>query len=201
MEYPTRVQNFKKCEQLQRDWTWVDEMRFKWFTSKYYSPQSSKYFDWVQEKLFVRIMNHLKSTEFTASLNVPHDYMIQAQMIQVHFWLVINRLKQIGSIQSITLAKRIHFVLNMEIIRSAGSVNLKKSNVLSTTLERMLEMNNTILELHFNRSEMTKDNPYRGIDAMVWSIAFAEKVHRYSDEVYLFSDYLVQNFKHMERHT
>lgn len=36
---------------------------------------------------------------------------------------------------------------------------------------------------------------------MVWSIAFAEKVHRYSEEVYLFSDYLVNNFKHMERHT
>lgn len=61
----------------------------------------------------------------------------------------------------------------MEIIRSAQSLNVKKSNLLVTTLERMLELNSTILELHFNKSEVTKDNPYKGIDAMVWSIAFA----------------------------
>lgn len=36
---------------------------------------------------------------------------------------------------------------------------------------------------------------------MVWSIAFAEKVHRFSDEVYLFSDYLLQNFLHMQNHS
>lgn len=65
----------------------------------------------------------------------------------------------------------------------------------------MLEMNNSVLEMHFNRSELTKNNLYRGIDAMVWSIAFAEKVHRYSNEVYLFSDYLIQNFNHLQRHT
>ena len=65
----------------------------------------------------------------------------------------------------------------------------------------MLEMNSNILEMHFNRSHITKDNLYKGIDAMVWSIAFAEKIHRYADEVYIFSDYLIQNFKHMQQHT
>ena len=55
--------------------------------------------------------------------------------------------------------------------------------------------------MHFNRSDITKNNPYKGIDAMVWSIVFAEKVHRYADEVYLFGDYLVQNIEHLERHS
>jgi hypothetical protein len=36
---------------------------------------------------------------------------------------------------------------------------------------------------------------------MVWSIAFAEKVHRYSEEVYLFSEYLIKNFYNMKHHT
>lgn len=36
---------------------------------------------------------------------------------------------------------------------------------------------------------------------MVWSIAFAEKVHRYSEEVYLFSEYLIKNFQNMKHHT
>jgi len=36
---------------------------------------------------------------------------------------------------------------------------------------------------------------------MMWSIAFAEKVHRYADEVYLFADYLVQNYIHLKQHS
>lgn len=127
--------------------------------------------------------------------------MIEAQLIQIHFWLVIDRLRKINTPGSLVLARRLTFTLNLEIVRSSRSVNLKKSNVLQASLERMLDTNNTILELHFHRSELTKDNPYRGADALVWSIAFAEKVHRYSDEVYLFAEYLVKNFQHMQRHS
>jgi len=32
------------------------------------------------------------------------------------------------------------------------------------------------------------------LDALVWSAVFFEKVHRYSDEVYLMSEYLLQNY-------
>jgi hypothetical protein len=118
-------------------------------------------------------MNHIRSTEFTSALNIPHDYMIQAQMVQIHFWLVMDRLNKIGTEASVALARRIGLTLNMELVRSAQSVNLKKSNILTSTLERMLDSNSNILELHFNRSEVTRHNPYKGIDAMVWSIAFA----------------------------
>jgi len=122
-------------------------------------------------------------------------------MVQIHFWLIIDRLKKIGTLRTQILAKRLEFALNFEIVRGAQSVNLKKSNVLVASLERMLEMNSNILDMHFNISELTKNSPYRAIDAMVWSIAFAEKVHRYSDEVYLFSEYLVQNFIHLQHHS
>lgn len=127
--------------------------------------------------------------------------MIEAQLIQIHFWLVIDRLRKINTTGSMVLARRLAFTLNLEIVRSSRSVNVKKSNILQASLERMLETNNTILELHFHRSDLTKDNPYKGIDALVWSIAFAEKVHRYADEVYLFGEYLVRNFEHLQRHT
>lgn len=30
-----------------------------------------------------------------------------------------------------------------------------------------------MLELHFERSPITKNNHYKGIDALVWSLAFA----------------------------
>ena len=48
------------------------------------------------------------------------------------------------------LARRLTISLNMEMARSAQSVNVKKSNVLTSSLERMLESNSSILELHFN---------------------------------------------------
>lgn len=109
-------------------------MQFKWSTSKYYTPTTRQYFDWVMEKLFLRIMKHIRSVEFTSCLNVPHDYMIEAQMVQIHFWLVIDRLKKIGSISAMTLARRITFSLNVEILKSAQAVNLKKSNLLIASL-------------------------------------------------------------------
>jgi len=71
--------------------------------------------------------------------------MIEAQLAQIHFWLVINRLKQIGTSGCTVLARRLTMSLDLEIGKSARSVNVKKSNVLQASLERMLETNNTIL--------------------------------------------------------
>jgi hypothetical protein len=59
-------------------------------------------------------------------------------LIQIHFWLVIDRLKKIGTTGAMVLARRLAFTLNFEIVRSARSVNLKKSNILQASLERML---------------------------------------------------------------
>jgi hypothetical protein len=36
----------------------------------------------------------------------------------------------------------------------------------------MLWQNNNVLKFHFISSNITKDNPYKGIDALVWSILF-----------------------------
>jgi hypothetical protein len=138
LAYASRAHCRRKYEQLYTNWTFLDELRFRYFTAKYYDPTSRKYFEWVEQKLFVRIMNHLKSVEFTSCLNIPHDYMIEAQLIQIHFWLVIDRLRKIASTGALVLARRLAFTLNLEIVRSARSVNLKKSNVLQASLERML---------------------------------------------------------------
>ena len=44
-----------------------------------------------------------------------------------------------------------------------------------------------IFNLHFYGYKETKADPYKQIDALVWSIIFLEKVERYSDEVYRMS--------------
>ena len=60
--------------------------------------------------------------------------MIQAQMVQIHFWLVIDRLSQFDSKMAEVLGRRLTMTLNMEMARSAQSVNVKKSNVLTSSL-------------------------------------------------------------------
>ncbi len=39
-------------------------------------------------------------------------------------------------------------------------------------LNKMLSQNNNVLKFHFKTSNITKSNPYLGIDALVWSILF-----------------------------
>lgn len=64
----------------------------------------------------------------------------------------------------------------------------------------MLWQNAGVLRFHFSISNITKDNPYKGIDALVWSILFFEKVNRYGDEVYLMGEYLVKNYQMMQHY-
>jgi hypothetical protein len=98
---------------LYLSWNFLDAWKFDWITAKYYDPSSPKYYDWVEQKLFVRIMNHLRSQEFTSCLNIPHDYMIEAQLIQIHFWLVIDRLRKIATTGALVLARKLTFTLNL----------------------------------------------------------------------------------------
>ena len=64
---------------------------------------------------------------------------------------------------------------------SATKLNVKKENILLRNLHNMIWKNSGGLRLHFVTSNITKDTPYKGIDALVWSILFFEKVNRYGD--------------------
>lgn len=61
LSYALRGDSRHKYEKLYSNWTFFDELRFNWFTQRYYDPTSRYFFEWVEQKLFVRIMNHLKS--------------------------------------------------------------------------------------------------------------------------------------------
>ena len=67
-------------------------------------------------------------------------------------------------------------------------------------LHKMLWQNNNILKFHFIASDITKNNYYKGIDALVWSTLFFEKVNRYGDEVYLLSEYLIKNYRMIQNY-
>lgn len=91
--------------------------------------------------------------------------------------------------------------LRTQLDLSIGSLNVKRKALLEKNIAKMIDMNSSVLSMHFKHSNLTKDNPYLGIDALVWSLAFTEKVERYSDQVYLFSEYLVKSYQHIQRHS
>lgn len=49
--------------------------------------------------------------------------------------------------------------------------------------------NRKAYDRHFN--ELYKDDPYEKIDALVWSSVYFEKLERYSEDVYLMSEYIM----------
>ena len=93
----SRLPNRIKYMQLTESWGRWDQFHFKWVDGKDFDPTHRRYYEWVHTRIFSQIMNHVRSLEFSAGLNIPHDFMIQAMVLQIHFWMVINRLKQIGS--------------------------------------------------------------------------------------------------------
>lgn len=41
----------------------------------------------------MRTYHWVRCTEFTASLEIPHDYMINTLILQAHLWLIADRLR------------------------------------------------------------------------------------------------------------
>lgn len=70
-----------------------------------------------------------------------------------------------------------------------GKIHLKKKNDFIKDVNHFMIHNRNALTKHFKSTY--KHNPYEKIDALIWSTIFFEKVHRYSDEVYLMSEYLI----------
>jgi hypothetical protein len=47
LNYPARGETRKKLEQIYTNWTFFDDLRFRWFTAKYYDPTSRKFYEWA----------------------------------------------------------------------------------------------------------------------------------------------------------
>lgn len=75
-----------------------------------------------------------------------------------------------------------------------GSMNIKKLNLMKKHVNDLISNTYDRLSMHFKGYETSQNNPYYGIDALVWTLVFREKVERYSPEVYLFSEYLLKNY-------
>ncbi len=127
--------------------------------------------------------------------------MIEMAMYQIHVWLICEKLQVIDTRDSRYVANLIMENFKNVLEMRAATLNVKKENILVRNLHKMLWQNAGVLRFHFTKSNITKNNHYKGIDALVWSILFFEKVDRYGDEVYLMGEYLIKNYQMIQNYT
>ena len=83
------------------------------------------------------------------------------------------------------------------IAREVTQIHLKKKNDFVANLNFFKNLNQNLFEKHFFSDSKTSQNPYYKIDSLVWSALFYEKVERYSDHVYILSEYMIQHFRYL----
>ena len=62
-------------------------------------------------------------------------------------------------------------------------------------IEESFDTQKRQLHWHFLIYNLTSENPYYKIDALVWSFIFREKIDRYDDRVYKMSQYLILQYE------
>lgn len=83
------------------------------------------------------------------------------------------------------------------VAQEVNDIHIKKKGDFIQNLKYFKDMNQNLFEKHFYSDPKTSQNPYYKIDALVWSVIYFEKVERYSDQVYLLSEYFIQHFRYL----
>lgn len=122
-------------------------------------------------------------------LNIPPDFHIEHSILNMHLWMIIDRLKKINSRESRILWKNIEYLFKQYTLESVGKIHLRKKTDFIKDVNHFMINNRRCFDRHFN--QMYVEDPYEKIDALVWSSIFFEKVERYSEEVYLMSEYFI----------
>lgn len=76
-------------------------------------------------------------------------------------------------------------------------IHLKKKNDFVKDVNHFMMNIRNFLDDHFNKNEKSKSNPYYQIDSLVWSTIYFEKVPRYSNLVYLTSEYMIKQYEYV----
>ena len=172
------------------------KMRFKY--DKYmYEIKGEERYNRIASTLVQRILEWVHSIEFNHVLKLPPDFHITHAILNVHIWLILNRLKNIGGQEIRYLVKIItesySQITNFKVMK----IHLKKKNDFIKDLNSFMKQNRNSFERHFELNPKTSVNPYHKIDALVWSAVFFEKVDRYADSVYIVAEYLMQHYDYI----
>jgi len=132
-------------------------------------------------------------------LSIPPDFHIEHSLVNVHLWLIVDRLKKINTLESNYMAKHMEYLFRKYSVEKTNRIHLKKKNDFVRDVNHFMLNNRIAYDHHFNKHPITSNNPYIKMDSLIWSTIFFEKVPRYSDVVYLLSEYVIKHFEYFQR--
>jgi len=169
---------------------------FHLFEKGYYE-KSKKRAIFVTKNLITRALLYTQSIEFTKVLNIPPDFHIEHSISNLHIWLMLDRLKKLDTVESKFMAKQIDYEFKKVTLEKANQIHLRKKNDFINDVNHFMLNNRIAYDKHFNKNPKTSLRPYYKLDALVWSTIFFEKVPRYSEIVYMMSEYIMQHYEYL----
>ncbi|EAR99475.2 hypothetical protein TTHERM_00136390 (macronuclear) [Tetrahymena thermophila SB210] len=165
-----------------------------------YSRTSRRRYEMACTMLLIRTVIYTNSIEFTSVMNIPADFHIEHAILNMHIWLMVDRLNEINTPISRFMAKQLLVSLKKNQLQSISRIHLKKKNDFIKDVIHYMQANRNAFHNHFRVNPITSkgDDAYQKLDALVWSTIFFEKVPRYSPEVYMMADYFKQNFDYLK---
>lgn len=107
----------------------------------------------VVDRMMSRILVYVKCLEFTHEMQVPPDFSIEISMLNIHIWLITNRLSQFDSKESKNLLRYLERAQKAYINSILSQLNIKKAASIQKRFTDQADLIARTLDMHFNGYE------------------------------------------------
>lgn len=174
---------------------------YLWMRSFFDYDQSQKFMARLSQAYLVYVFAYSQSIELNHVLDVPVDFQIELMMLNVHIWLLLDRLRQIDQgAYSRTLPGFFLSALDTHSTEYLTSFHMGRKTKHVYDTKEYLKLFRERLDHHFRNNLKTASNPAHRIDALVWSVLLLEKCDRYDNRVYLLASYLLETWKAVQQY-
>ena len=83
-------------------------------------------------------------------MNIPPDFHIEHSLMNMHLWLIMNRLRKINTSLSNFIAKNLELIFKVYTEQKVFKIHLKKKNEFIKDVNLFMQNNRKAYDSHFN---------------------------------------------------
>lgn len=136
------------------------------------------------------------SLDFNLVLDLPPDRMLRLLFVNLHVWLICDRLNQSDLFFSKNCIKSLIFKFQRFIENYINSIDYKKTDHLIRDYKKKTEFFMNLLDGHFNRKQL--DDPRVQLDDLVWEFLLAKKVFRFDWRISFLAEYIASTYEYVQ---
>lgn len=84
-------------------------------------------------------------------MNIPPDFHIEHSLMNMHLWLIMNRLRKINTSLSNFIAKNLELIFKVYTEQKVFKIHLKKKNEFIKDVNLFMQNNRKAYDSHFNK--------------------------------------------------